>query len=242
MKLIVALIFIVFTISALAEDNWKNINYDEVVPLDEIPGFWDGRDIRPAVNQTRSRRIVGGHIVTPGAHPYQVVVLLLFPATGTAICSGTLISGNRILTTTSCLTGSTEAQAILGAHRWTSGEASQQRRFVDRTDYRLHQQYNPSNFNNDIAIFILRIAVLLTDRIQNSNLPGSSASSFAGEIGTVSGWGRTSDQSSDQSHELRSTTNPIITNAVCAEHQGAARVISSTICMSTFGGRGPCRG
>ena len=62
MKLIVAAIFALLAISAHAEENW-DIDWSTVVPRTEIAGFWDGRDIRPAVypgDQERTGRIVGG--------------------------------------------------------------------------------------------------------------------------------------------------------------------------------------
>lgn len=75
MKLLVAAIFAFLAASAFAEDDWDNIDWSKVVPVTEMPGFWDGRDIPHAAfdpeNMAPERRIVGGAIVTPGAHPYQ---------------------------------------------------------------------------------------------------------------------------------------------------------------------------
>jgi secreted trypsin-like serine protease len=244
MKLIVALIFTVFTISAIANEGYREIDWDEVVSVQDMSGFWDGRElIKPPVKleeKNRSGRIVGGQVVTPGAHPYHACLLVWF-ASGTVLCSGTLISGSRILTSASCPIGSSSLQVILGAHTFTAVEPTQQRRNVERAAYRIHPQYNPSNLNNDIAVLILPSSVDITARIQISNLPGSSSATFAGEMGTVTGWGRMSDGNPAYSHQLRSASNTIITNAQCADHY-PTRVISSTICMTTQGGRGPCNG
>lgn len=62
MKLIVAAIFALVAILAHAEENWE-IDWSTVVPRTDIPGFWDGRDIKPAFypgRMTRTGRIVGG--------------------------------------------------------------------------------------------------------------------------------------------------------------------------------------
>lgn len=63
MKLLVAVIFAFLAISTYAnEDNWE-IDWSTVMPLTETPGFWDGRDIKPAFypgDMTRTGRIVGG--------------------------------------------------------------------------------------------------------------------------------------------------------------------------------------
>jgi hypothetical protein len=45
------------------EPEWQEIDWKNVVPVTDMPGFWDGRDIKPAFypgDQTRSGRIVGG--------------------------------------------------------------------------------------------------------------------------------------------------------------------------------------
>lgn len=45
MKLIVAAIFAVLAVSAFAEDQsqWVEIDWDHVLPVQDMPGFWDGR-------------------------------------------------------------------------------------------------------------------------------------------------------------------------------------------------------
>lgn len=66
MKLIFAAIFAVMAVSAFAEEaEWVEIDWSKVVPVQDMPGFWDGRDIRPAFypeDMTRTGRIVGGEI------------------------------------------------------------------------------------------------------------------------------------------------------------------------------------
>lgn len=67
MKLLVAAIFAFLAVSANAEADW-DISLTTILPRTEIPGFWDGRDIRPVFypgDQERTGRIVGGAVVTP---------------------------------------------------------------------------------------------------------------------------------------------------------------------------------
>lgn len=62
MKFVVAIIFASLAFSAFAEENW-DIDWKTVVPRSEIPGFWDGRDVKPAFYpgyKTSAGRIVGG--------------------------------------------------------------------------------------------------------------------------------------------------------------------------------------
>lgn len=104
MKLIVAALFAMLAVSAFAEDDWVEIDWSKVVPVTDMPGFWDGREIRPAFypgDQTRSGRIVGGAIVTPHTHPYQAGLLMSFSG-GTGLCGGSLISTSAVLTAAHC--------------------------------------------------------------------------------------------------------------------------------------------
>jgi len=252
MKLLVVAIFALLAVSALAmpvedpiEVDWDNIDYSKVIPVQDMEGFWDGRDPRlvPSKEMWESRhsRIVGGGVVTPGAHPYQAGLLMAFGG-GTGLCGGSFISGNRALTAAHCPIGSSSTQVILGAHAINTVEPVQVRRTVGTGGYRLHASYNPSNLNNDIAILILGApAIGTTARIQISALAPGGAGTFAGVSGTVSGWGRISDGSQATSATLRSATNTIITNAVCAGTFGGI-IIASTICKSAANGHGTCNG
>lgn len=124
----------------------------------------------------------------------------------------------------------------------TANEANQQRRTVTPAGIRLHPQYTPSNLNNDIAILIVPTALTFNQFVQPIALAASTAGTFAGELATVSGWGRISDGSTATSAQLRSVQNNVITNAVCAATFGTNTVIASTICITTAGGRGTCSG
>ena len=95
MKVTVAILFTVLAVSANA-DMWDNIDWDKVVPVQDMPGFWDGRDIKPMNIALRGRtsRIVGGEIATPHQFPYQIALLTSFTA-GTGLCGGSIISPVR---------------------------------------------------------------------------------------------------------------------------------------------------
>jgi chymotrypsin len=91
-----------FAVSAFAEEEpeWIEIDWSKVVPVTDMPGFWDDRDIRPAFypgDQTRTGRIVGGTIVTPHTHPYQAGLLISFSG-GIGLCGGSVISTRAVLT------------------------------------------------------------------------------------------------------------------------------------------------
>lgn len=145
------------------------------------------------------------------------------------------------LTAAHCPIGSTSTQIIFGAHQMTIVEPWQQRRISPSALYRLHAAYNPSNLNNDIAIVFHATLVLQTPHIQHSNLAGAASGTFAGELATVSGFGRISDASGATSAHLRSVQNHVITNAACSAVYGGI-IVPSTICITTVGAAGTCNG
>ena len=214
----------------------------KVLPVTDMPGFWDGREIRPAVypgDQTRTGRIVGGDIVSPHTHPYQVGLLMTFGG-GTGLCGGSIIAAHVILTAAHCPIGSSSTQVIAGAHQLTANEATQHRVVVPSSGYRLHGSYNPSNLNNDIATLIIPGTIPLNAQRAVIDLAPIDSPSFAGELATVSGWGRIADGSQATSAHLRSVQNNVITNAQCTATFGGI-IVPSTICITTAGGRGTCK-
>jgi secreted trypsin-like serine protease len=156
-------------------------------------------------------------------------------------CGGSLITTRAVLTAAHCPEGSSSTIVILGAHQLTANEPSQQRFDVPIENYRIHPQYDRETISNDIAILILPTEATLNSFVSLIALPALGVTdSFVGELATVSGWGRFTDQSMDSSPFLRSTQNIIISNSVC--RVSSSIVIDSTLCMSTAGGRGSCRG
>lgn len=138
--------------------------------------------------------------------------------------------------------GSSSTQVIMGAHFLTAAEPNQQRRTVQSGQYRIHAQYNPSNLNNDIATLIILAPFGLNQfvgTIPRAGNGGVGGGDFTGAATVTSGWGGI--ETGGTSANLRSVTNNVISNAVCAQTYGGI-IIGSTICISTTGGRGTCGG
>lgn len=244
MKLLAAIVFVFLAVSAYAEEESWEIDWSKVVPRTEVPGFWDGRDIKliPKLrDQRRTGRIVGGVIVTPHTHPYQAGLLMSVNTAWTGLCGGSILSTRAILTAAHCPDNTLHTQVVLGAHQITAFEANQQRITVQASGYRLHAQYNRQNLNNDIAILILPSAATLNAFVAIARLPTGAqlTQTFDGQHATVSGWGIYSDALGATSSHLRSVSNHVISNALCFSSFGGI-VIPSTLCVSSVGGRGAC--
>lgn len=241
MKLFVVALFAFLAVSASADD-YDDIDWSQVVPVTELPGFWAGRDLGPAFypnDKTRSGRIVGGSVVVPHSHPYQAGLLIAWGGGGTGLCGATIIGFRTILTAAHCSVGSSSTLVILGAHQLQGNEATQHRQTVQSGAYRIHAGYNSGNLNNDIAILILPANAPANAHIGHANLAPANAPDFNGDWATMSGWGGI-DGGGTSTH-LRSTQNNVISNAACAAVFGGI-IIHSTICTSGAGGRQTCGG
>lgn len=244
MKLLILVIFAIAAASALENfdgPEWQPIDWANVVPATEVPGFWDETVFAQLYPKaTRTRRIVGGHEATPHAHPYQVAQIHQRVVLST-MCGGSVISPTVILTAAHCPINTQSTTVITGAHNMNVIEASQQRRTVPSASYRIHAQYNSQNLNNDIATMILPTALTWTTFVAPIALAQANAGSFEDVIGQSTGWGRVAD-GAGSSPVLRVVTNRIISNAECAAVFGTTVVNHAVICIDTMGGRGTCQG
>lgn len=96
MKLL-SLITLAILASLATADQWDNIDWNKVVPVEDLPGFWDNKS--PFVKSkyaSKGGRVVGGNIAAPHQFPYQAAILLNF-AEGVALCGGSVISSVRFV-------------------------------------------------------------------------------------------------------------------------------------------------
>lgn len=126
---------------------------------------------------------------------------------------------------------STSATVILGAHNVQQHENNQIR--VQTQSIINHEQYNPNNLANDIALLRLSANVPISNHVRLIQLAAANAGNYAGSTAYLSGWGRTSDSSQSISPTLRGINLSIITNALCSL---SFNIITTTnICTSGQG-------
>lgn len=248
------LIFFALFCAAVAVDDRRTRDRDpfadrsRAIPVQEIPGFWNDRNVHSVKNLhhkfDRDERIVGGEEAKPGQFPYQVGVFIAINW-WMALCGGCLISKNLVLSAAHCFEDAHSAQVILGTHNiWSQAEPTEVRRVVYPENLITHPEYDRVWLYNDLTIMIWEQPVELNAFIQPVALPEYKMlrEDFAGHVATVSGWGRTSDESQLVSNVLRYTDNVVKTNSVCFSYYEYF-VAASTMCMNTlYSESGTCSG
>lgn len=244
--LIAAFISCAFAEDIFSPNEFLPIDASSIIPISEFPGFWEGREFPKAfyTPNPRAPRIVGGIEAPPHSHPYQLALHVTRTA-GTGLCGGSILSAGSVLTAAHCVAGTSTALVIAGAHNRNIVEATQQRRTVLPANYRVHPLFNPSNFNNNIAVLVSPQPFAFNINVQPTRLPTAFATElFVGEIATATGWGRTA-VTGLESAVLRRSTNAVITNAACSSIFGASIVAASVLCTETLAGpgaQGACHG
>nr|AGM32844.1 trypsin-like serine protease [Coptotermes formosanus] len=174
---------------------------------------------------------LAAHIASRGQFPWQVALIV----ENSWSCGGSLISSQWVLTAALCAGSSYEI--VLGANRYDGSESGSL--VVTSTTTILHPDYD-GNLNNDIALIQLPSAISFTDYIKPIRLRYV-ASDLAGEVARVSGWGKTSEDSSGISPTLQYVDLTVITNTECADVFGSF-ITPSKLCTATTGGQSTCSG
>ena len=121
--------------------------------------------------------------------------------------------------------------------------APTQQQTISSANFIQHASYNPYTLRNDISV-IKTNSFAFTDTVKAINLPkkASSYSTYAGVVGVVCGWGKTSDKVNTVAENLQFTDLTVITNTLCSQTYGTLTVAASTLCAATPNGRSTCSG
>ncbi|XP_062309377.1 transmembrane protease serine 4b isoform X2 [Osmerus eperlanus] len=154
-------------------------------------------------------RVVGGSDSTIEQSPWQVSLRL----NGQHACGGSLVSLAWVVTAAHCFSGQKERahwQVVLGrTNLGTSGGV------VSLADIIIHQDYNPSLNDYDIALLRLSQPVTVGDTVKPVCLPPISPPLNAGDPLVVTGWGVLQEKG-QISTVLQRATLALIDSAVCS--------------------------
>ncbi|ETN60289.1 brachyurin [Anopheles darlingi] len=244
MKVFVFLVALFAVVSA----KWIDIDWSKVRPIEEFDHYWARLPAEMQIyrHARPSPRIIGGQEASPGQFPYQVALLGEF-ALGIGVCGGSILTNLYVLTAAHCIVEGPLNEpipggiAIIGAQNRMEAEPSQQRIPYEPSGIVAHPQYTLTNIRNDIGVVRLNSPITFNDLVQPVRLPArSDTRQFGGLIGTVSGFGLTSDSSTSPSDVLMYTSNPVMTNADCLPYYNSVLIEPQNVCLSSAGGRNVC--
>lgn len=240
--------------STTSVEDWLNQVHSTVTK-----GYVAERDcgVRSMVGVARAGRVVGGRDSEQGELPWSVLVretslLGLFTKTK---CGGALIDLKWVLTAAHCKPGMFGSlEVVVGEndlrrptqHQGTSRRYLQQRPVVRRVKRMIvHRDYNPSNFDNDIALLELETPFQVAPHVVPICLPERDEQ-FEGAQATVAGWGKLSFGGPVPS-VLQVARLPVIGNRQCQEmylNSGHMKLISDSFLCAGYpsGGHDSCEG
>jgi len=181
-------------------------------------------------------RIVGGEEAQEHQWPWQVALFI----DDAWFCGGSLISENYVLTAAHCADGASYFDVMAGAH---NVRASSEPHRVEVTSFNgwTHPQWDHSDLSNDLALVELPSPMAFNDYISPSCLPSKGDTANPGDLVSVTGWGKPSDNAGGISPVLRMVHDiPVMSNSDCNAVYGI--VGPGVVCIDAKGGRGSCNG
>lgn len=244
-------------LSALLLINYGcGLDLDTIRPIHESK-YW--RDTHPALGKlldsselayrtiggkvNAASRVTGGAIATSNQFPYQAALVITLPSEQ-SFCGGSLISNNFVLTAAHCLDTATMATVLFGAHDVSlPSESTRAIQLIMPRNFNMHENYNSTQYQNDIALLRLNSPVQTNSVISIISLPRLSQvdTTFAGSQAVISGWGRYLDTVDALSEQLRFVNLSVLANSGCTPFFGAA-VTDMKVCSAGTGRVGPCGG
>merc|ERR1711902_241157 len=152
-------------------------------------------------------RVINGNTASLGDFPHAVAILM----DGRSLCTGSLISDQRVLTAGHCAEGGVVVPACTSI---------------------LHESYGFPY--NDIGLIMLDEPISLTDNIKISTLVEADAEIADGTEVIIAGWGKTTDFSPAATNMQYAPVN-VISNDECRQTYGST-ITPGHIC--TTGGSG----
>ncbi|XP_030744663.1 coagulation factor XII [Echinops telfairi] len=194
------------------------------------------------------KRIVGGLVAMPGAHPY--IAALYWDQN---FCAGSLIASCWVLTAAHCLQNRPAPQeltVVLGQDR--HNQSCEQCQTLGVRAYRLHEAFSPTSYQHDVALLRLQeredgSCARLSPYVQPVCLPSGAAAGPAETEASnceVAGWGYQFEESQEYSSFLQEARVPLLPRERCsASDVHGAAFLPGMLCAGFLqGGTDACQG
>jgi len=212
------------------------------------------------ISAERKPRIVGGNDVDPPFQYTWMAALIQNKAPVNAdlwyyfFCGGTLIKPDLVVTAAHCFYDDTGTQSksakdvdvLVGAHNLSNnyenicdiGGCLRQR--IEVSELKIHEKYNPSTFENDIALLKLKSPA---QRLPVATLISKASLKNPGTTATAIGWGATNADATERPEILQEVDLQVVSKTTCEGWWGEGGIKDTMLCAGyALGERDACSG
>ncbi|XP_058828423.1 brachyurin-like [Topomyia yanbarensis] len=184
-------------------------------------------------------RVVKGKDAQLGQFPYQCLLLIRLNSGKAAVCGGSLLNDEWILTAGHCVQDAESVSVTLGTID-LKNQANADRVTLNSSVFIRHENYEAGSATNDVALVKLPTKITFTETIQPVKLPNGKDSYIRQKV-IVSGFGLRKDKG-DVSQKLQYAPLVVIQNAECMLVYGLFAIKSNNICARGENGESACHG